>query len=220
MPEALRDMRQYLSVWEKFAHSSAHPGKESFVRRPMTKRGLIVLEYIAVGLAGMLCLELHFATRAPQGQPQQAAWGAAEISHSPALSVAMAQPTVSTRRNIILSRPLFAQTRRPPHVQILTAPADMPRLSGIMVTPTERIAVFSPATGAPIIVNQNGRFGPFTVLAIAVDSVTMKGPGGVIVLRSDPSYLGEPEIAAGTSRVLAGGIYLNLIKVKLPNAGN
>ncbi len=89
-----------------------------------------------------------------------------------------------------------------------------------MVTPAQKIAVFSPATGAPIIVSQNGRFGPFTVLAISDDNVTIKGPAGVTILRSDFSDPVQPPITPAKSTILAGGLYLSLIKIALPKVLN
>jgi hypothetical protein len=119
---------------------------------------------------------------------------------------------------MMLSRPLFDPTRRPPAAPapVPTAPMEIPRLSGIMISPTEKIAVFSPATGPPIVVNQNSRFGPFTVLAISGDSVTIASPSGVSVLRWDFSAREKPETAAKPA-LPVDGVSLNLIKVTLPN---
>jgi hypothetical protein len=180
----------------------------------------MALDGIAVALAGLLCLELYFATEPPDVRAQRSAWIAAQTQYPQARNAAAPQPTVSALRNMLLSRPLFDPTRRPPAAptQAPAAPVEFPRLSGIMITPTEKIAVFSPAMGAPIIVNQNSRFGPFTVLAISGESVTIKSPGGVIVLRWNLSDRGTPAIATPKSTLLAEGIDLSLIRLALPNA--
>jgi hypothetical protein len=178
----------------------------------------MALDSIAAALAGLLFLELHFATEAPDVRAQRAAPIASQTQNLRASNVSAPQPTVSALRNMMLSRPLFDPTRRPPApTQDPAAPVEMPRLSGIMVTPTEKIAVFSPAMGAPIIVSQNSRFGPFTVLAISDESVTIKGPSGIIVLRSDFSAREEPGISTAKSTLVVGGASLNLIKIALPH---
>ncbi len=184
------------------------------------KPGLLALDGIAVALAGLLCLELYFAMDPPDGRAQRSAWIASQAQQLQARNFSAPQPTLSTLRNMLLSRPLFDPSRRPPAApaQDATAPVEIPRLSGIMITPTEKIAVFSPAMGAPIIVSQNSRFGPFTVLAISGENVTIKGPGGVTVVRWDFSDRGTPGIATAKSTLAAGGIYLSLIKLALPNA--
>ncbi len=199
-----------------------HPRKGQCVRRLKKTSGLKALDGLAVALAGLLFLELYSAMEPPDLQARHSGPVASQSQILQDRNVAAPQPEVSALRRIILSRPLFEPTRRPPAIQAQdpTAPMEIPRLSGIMVTPTEKIAVFAPAIGAPIIVNQNGRFGPFTVLAISGDSVTIKGPAGVIVLSANFSDRGQPEASAAKSTVLSGGIYLSLIKVALPNATN
>ncbi len=184
------------------------------------KPGLLALDGIAVALAGLLFLELYFAAEPPAVPAQRSAWIASQTQQLQARHFSAPQPTLSTLRNMLLSRPLFDPSRRPPAAptQEPTAPVEIPRLSGIMITPTEKIAVFSPAMGAPIIVSQNSRFGPFTVLAISRESVTIKSPSGVIVVRWDFGDRGKPGIAAAKSTLVAGGIYLSLIKLALPTA--
>ncbi len=183
------------------------------------KPGLKALDGIAVALAGLLLLELYFAIEPPAVQVDRSAVIASQTPNLPPRSIPAPQPTLSSLRDMMLSRPLFDPTRRPSPAptEASTAPVEIPRLSGIMVTPAERIAVLSPATGAPIIVNQHSRFGPFTVLAIASDRVTIKGPSGVIVLRSDFSARGESGISTANATLLADGISLSLIKIALPN---
>ena len=186
--------------------------------RPKKKPGLRALDGIAVALAGLLSLELYFAMAPPDVGAQHAARIASQTQNLQARNLSAPPPAVSTLRDMMLGRPLFDPTRRPPiPPQEPTAPDEIPRLSGIMVTPTEKIAVFAPAMGAPIIVNEHSRFGPFTVLAISGDSVTIKGPHGVIVLGSNFSNRGTGVSTARTT-LLVDGIYLSLIKVALPSA--
>lgn len=184
--------------------------------------GLMALDGIAVALAGLLCLECYSATRHADAPAPPLSEVAKPIQFLQSRNVIALQPRVLMLRDIILNRPLFDPTRRPPvtPTQDVTAPVDIPRLSGIMITPTAKIAVLSPAIGAPVVVNQNSRFGAFTVLAISNDSVTMQGPQGVIRLRSDFGQGGDAEISAAKTTILASGVYLSLIKVALPHALN
>jgi hypothetical protein len=180
--------------------------------------GLKFFGGIALALTCLLCLEFRVAT-APAGlEARDSALIVLKSQQSQAPEFPPPQPKVSTLHDIILGRPLFDPTRRPPAIQAQDAAASVqiPRLSGIMITSTQKIAVFAPATGAPIIVGQNSRMGAFTVLAIADDSVTMKGPAGVIVLRSDAGSPGQVTMTAAKSTILASGVYLSLIKVALP----
>jgi hypothetical protein len=191
------------------------------VPRLKKKSGLLALDGIAVALAGLLCLELHFAMEPPvvgDVGDQRSAGVASQAQVLQTRNVSAPPSSLSTLRDMMLSRPLFDPTRRPPAApaQVPAAPMEIPRLSGIMVTPTEKIAVFSPATGAPIVVNQNSRFGPFTVLAISGDSVTIKTPSGVSVLGWEFGAREKPETTP-RSTLLADGISLSLIKIALPN---
>jgi len=202
-----------------FAPSSCRSQEGLYVRRLKKRPDLKPLDGITVALAALLALELHCATEPPDGNLLPSTGIASQTHELQARNESPPQPTAAALRNILLSRPLFDPTRRPPALpeKNPTAPVNIPRLSGIIVTPTNKIAIFSPAMGAPIIVYQNSRFGPFTVLAISDANVTIKGPGGVIVLRSNFTDLAEPAISTAKTTVLAGGIYLSLIKIALPN---
>lgn len=181
-----------------------------------TNPGLMALDCIAVALVGLLLLELHFATEPPDVPAQRSA---SPTQLTQTRNISASQPMVPAWRDTMLGRPLFDPTRRPPAAatEDTATSEEIPRLSGIMVTPTEKIAVFSPAMGAPIVVNQNSRFGVFTVLAIAADGVTISGPHGIVVLRSDFIDAGRPEISTAKTTFFADGIYLSLIRITLPS---
>jgi hypothetical protein len=165
-------------------------------------------------LTGSAALELYFALAPPDRAP-------AAPTGSPQIG-ALAEPpaaAISAWRAQALSRPLFNPSRRPdPASQTPVISMAVPRLSGIMITPTERMAVLSPGRGGPVIVAANSQFGPFTVLSITADRVTVKGPDGVIVLRSDFSYHRQSAQSTPATTVLPGAIDLNLIRVPLPSA--
>lgn len=94
----------------------------------------------------------------------------------------------------ILARPLFNPDRRPA-AQVVTArgahmPDGLPRLSGIMVGPFGRSAIFIPEGRKPLVVNEGGRIDAWTIQAIEVGEVRISGPGGTRTLQ--PTFLTSP----------------------------
>ncbi|WP_284948111.1 hypothetical protein [Acidisoma cladoniae] len=82
-----------------------------------------------------------------------------------------------------LARPLFEPDRRPPAVAVGAVSHQMPRLAGIIVTPTARSAIFvDGASGRPIIVMQGSRLSDFVVRSIDAETVTIVTADGVRVL--------------------------------------
>jgi hypothetical protein len=89
----------------------------------------------------------------------------------------------------ITSRPLFTIGRRPPkltqHNQTVTA-TGLPRLSGIMIMPGARRAIFMPETGKPMTLGEGGSLDDYTIRRITPDQVFLTGPKGDMVLH--PAY--------------------------------
>ncbi len=82
--------------------------------------------------------------------------------------------------NAIMARPLFSPTRRP----VETTVSGLPRLTGIVVTGSERVAIFAaPANEHPIVAHSGTRVGAYEVQTIADDGVTVVGPGGTVLIR-------------------------------------
>ena len=81
----------------------------------------------------------------------------------------------------ILARPLFNPDRRP-SAQALAGSgeaAGLPRLSGIMITPTGRHAIFASTTGGkPDVVAEGGSVGGYLVEAISPGEVMLAGSDG------------------------------------------
>ena len=92
----------------------------------------------------------------------------------------------------ILARPLFAPSRRPPSAPA-TATAASLRLSGTIVGPSGRRAIFEPAGGGkPVVVRVGDRVGSEIVRAIT--------PGTVLVVGADGPHLLAPAYTALTGR--------------------
>ncbi len=80
----------------------------------------------------------------------------------------------------IMARPLFNPTRRP----VETTVSGLPRLTGIVVAGSERVAIFAaPANEHPIVAHSGARVGAYEVQTIGDDGVTVVGPGGTTLIR-------------------------------------
>ncbi len=152
----------------------------------------------AILLASLVALELAW-NRSGGVRALDAVEAAAVLDFRPA-SVAPDPPAaelLAAWADTALRRPLFAPDRRsasppPSPEQPPAAPAtpeDLPRLTGVMVGPGGRAAIFAAAeTGAkPAVLREGGFLGPYEVTRIAEGRVTVLGPEGERVLR--PSHL-------------------------------
>ena len=91
---------------------------------------------------------------------------------------------------VILARPLFDPNRRPAaEAKAGSSPAlnGLPRLAGVLVSPTGRIAIFAGSSdGKPTSVSEGGKIGPFTVENISAGQVVVRGSDGTRTLH--PSF--------------------------------
>jgi hypothetical protein len=80
----------------------------------------------------------------------------------------------------ILARPLFNPDRRPMEAGVV----GLPRLTGIVVAGSQRVAIFA-ATGNqhPITAEAGAHVGAYQILTIADDGVTVAGPEGTTLIR-------------------------------------
>ena len=94
---------------------------------------------------------------------------------------------------LVLARPVFSPTRTAP-ARVAPAgsgPAALPRLSGIMISSFERIAVFTPSDGPPIIAREGTRIDAFTVQSIQPNSVIVSGK---VDLPNPATWSGPPMV--------------------------
>jgi hypothetical protein len=83
----------------------------------------------------------------------------------------------------ILARPLFSPGRHPAEVTAAGVQG-LPRLTGVVVTGSQRIAIFAaPSNGHPIVAESGAHVGAYEVQAIADGGVTVVGPEGTTLLR-------------------------------------
>jgi hypothetical protein len=82
----------------------------------------------------------------------------------------------------ILARPVFSPGRRPlaSNARVTNG---LPRLTGIVVTGSQRTAIFAaPAAGRPITAEEGGHVGAYEVVEITRAGVTVSGPDGTKVI--------------------------------------
>jgi hypothetical protein len=137
----------------------------------------------AAALVAVIGIELVQAPRGDSSSLQPRA--ATEKSPTSGLSVSHAADWVAT----ILARPLFSPDRRPSAEAAMIADhtvSGLPRLSGIMVGPSGRSAIFAAHDSKPIVVAEGGRVGAYTIKSIDPDQVRLVGPHGAQILT--PSF--------------------------------
>lgn len=95
-----------------------------------------------------------------------------------------------------LRRPLFSPDRRPPPPAAVAVaagpraePVAVPRLTGIILSSGSRSAIFA-GDPAPVVAQEGGRVGTFTVRSIGPGQVVLAGPDGNHLLR--PSFSNAP----------------------------
>ena len=143
------------------------------------RRG-IVFTCVMLGAASAAAITLATqpADDAPQHPAALAAGAAPADQQAPADAAAQQIPKWSEAS---LARPLFAPDRRPfAQAQPTSAPTTaLPRLSGIMTTPTGSRAIFAAAgVGKPEVVVEGGSVGGYLVQSIANGEVVLIGPDG------------------------------------------
>jgi hypothetical protein len=99
----------------------------------------------------------------------------------------------------VLARPLFSPDRRPaPNTPVVsgTGLPGLPRLTGILVGPFGRSAIFVANGRKPIVVAEGARIEAYTVKSIEAAGVRVLGPEGMQVLH--PTFQPSPDRAAGS----------------------
>ena len=155
-------------------------------RRP----AFLGLALLACALGGVIVLELDAA------RPAVDETGIVPIRHAPRAQARAASedPEDHTDQWVAtaLARPLFSRDRRPSPVAAASgggpAKSGLPRLTGVVIGPFGRTAIFAGPDGAkPVSVTEGKTLGAYTVRAIAPGRVTVTGPEGerVVMLAAD-----------------------------------
>jgi hypothetical protein len=147
-----------------------------------------------VVLAGILAIEWMPASSEP----------AAVAPPRPAHAQTIVAKTDDSRdtddwSDTVLERPLFTVGRKPPKPPALgrqASGAGLPRLSGIMITPFGRRAIFMPEGAKVLVLSEGATVGDHTISRIATDRVYLSGDT-VLTPTLDKQHTGGP--ASGTS---------------------
>jgi hypothetical protein len=104
----------------------------------------------------------------------------------------------------ILARPVFSRDRRPVASNARVTNG-LSRLTGIVVTGSEKTAIFaSPFAGRPITAQEGGHVGAYEVVEITRAGVTISGPDGTKVITLHPAQGSEFRTVSASSRVASG----------------
>ena len=153
----------------------------------------------AAALGGIIALELG------QRLPDSHAMVPATANRLPASAApppVSAPDTGGAGRQVaaILARPLFSPGRRPPS-QAAAGPAGaavaLPRMTGVIVTPGGRRAIFAGDNGKSVVVTEGGRIGAYDVRSIEAGRVTLDGPDGQRVVT--PGFDPKPPARAAAA---------------------
>jgi hypothetical protein len=150
---------------------------------------LLTLGVMAAALAGIIGLELRKAALDEVPTPVVPARQQPEKPPAPTLSN-MSGDQAARYVGAILARPLFSPNRRPDDIAANSPAKDLARLTGVLLSPAGKSAIFAgPAGGKPIVVGEGGRIGEHVVGSINAGAVTVIGPAGERVLHPafDPS---------------------------------
>jgi hypothetical protein len=138
----------------------------------------------AAALAAILAWEVGvFAPVQPPAAPPP------RVSVATATVPAVAPDRTNDWVNAILARPLFSPDRRPAaagSVPVAQMDSSLPRLSGVLVGPFGRRAIFAADGSKPVVVGEGGQVSSWTVRGIEAGAVRLMGPGGEQVLH--PSF--------------------------------
>lgn len=145
------------------------------------------------GLVGVIALEINDAQRGNVTPPQT-------LAATPLSPRSVAPDHVRDWVAAVLARPLFSPDRRPAAAPVSTASnrvPGLPRLAGILVGPSGRSAIFAADGSKPIVAQEGGHVGAYTIKAIETAQVQLAGPDGTRVL--NPSFDSAPGKTAGTT---------------------
>jgi hypothetical protein len=107
----------------------------------------------------------------------------------------------------ILARPLFSPTRHPPPTTGTEISSNFElggaRLTGIVIAPGERLAIFDIKGSKPVVLNEGETVSGWRVDSIAPTEVSLVGPGGLKTLQPklDPAHTASGPPPASAARL-------------------
>ena len=151
---------------------------------------------VCVALAGVVFLELQSSDSDVEPTPP-APPRAADTPAAPRVQQARLENLVAT----ILAQPLFSPTRRPPDTGSSQSSADPGlgdvRLTGIVVEPDRRLAIFALSGQAkPLSLSEGEALNGWRLDSILPEQVSLSGPGGTTTLepKADTSLVRQARL--------------------------
>jgi hypothetical protein len=168
--------------------------------------GLLALGATAVGLAGIVALEIRGSVRQAAPTPGAAAGRPAAPTLADAAGEA-ADDQAERRVATLLGRPVFTPGRRPDEDAAVGSGTGLTRLTGVMVSPLGKAAIFAGvAGGKPIVIGEGARIGVYVIRSIEAGAVTVTGPDGQHVLYPTFEPSASPKQAAAPPPPQAGRV--------------
>jgi hypothetical protein len=166
----------------------------------MRNRGVLLMAAGCVFFGALILLELTSAMT----NPDPPATVSPKIDRGPAVSSDVrADPNQLV--SAILARPLFSSTRRPPQTTEISSNFELggARLTGIVIGPGERLAIFDIKGSKPVVLNEGETVSGWRVDSIAPSEVSLVGPGGLKTLQPklDPAHTGSGISPASAARL-------------------
>jgi hypothetical protein len=153
----------------------------------MTNRGVLLMAAGCVFFGALIVLELTSAMT----NPDPPATVSPKIDSGPAVSSDV-RPDLKQLVSVILARPLFNSTRRPSQTTEISNNFELggARLTGIVIAPGERLAIFDIKGSKPVVLNEGEIVSGWRVDSIAPSEVSLVGPAGVKTLQPklDPAH--------------------------------
>lgn len=162
----------------------------------MIDRVLLSLFAGCAAFAGLIVVE------AVSGSAERVAVEAAPVPAKPRL-----QPRVPEPRNVdlaagILAAPLFSPSRRPAAAAERPAELTGIRLSGIVIEPDRRLAIFAVAGAKPVVRREGETVNEWRLESIAPWQVVLSGPAGsqTLLPKGDTGLVRPAPIAAAAAQ--------------------
>ena len=170
----------------------------------MTRKVFVGLIGLAAALAATAMFEVEIQSTSPDGERRSIVVAPSEIV---AARVAADTDRLPEMEAMILARPLFEASRRPPERRTTGAGAStpsLPRLAGIIVGPAGRSVIFAGPTGErPLVLAEGDKVGGYLIQSIVADQVVVTSRDGSRVLHPsfDPNALAVQRTAVSLSAV-------------------
>lgn len=162
----------------------------------MSQHRRVGFAVLCAGLTTMLAAEISLGALRPDG-PDVPVSGTSASMDMPRL------PDIDSMVSDILERPLFSASRSPSEAQVEIAEEEdteeadtfQSRLTGVMITPNGREALFEREGSKPVAVKEGARIDGWMVKEIRLDQVVLHNALGDEVLKptSAPPHVRHPQ---------------------------